>query len=202
MSKNENVHEMRMQILSLRSAGIACATAIHYFPPCCRPESDRPQCAEARVALKQLYEGMNELLFSTRMALAAVFHPDSEGWDFLWELAEESTCAESDMAKFGQYFYSDQDEYIRFYAGIDSDMMRQLGRGFSDEEWKVLTAKGAWQNGKRLPHVLSLLKYLEDQIAKKFDLFDSGIQSGLLGDCNLGKRIQKKAQAPKLMERQ
>ena len=39
MTMNENVYKMRAQILNLRSAGIACATAIHDFPPCARPEA-------------------------------------------------------------------------------------------------------------------------------------------------------------------
>jgi len=42
---------------------------------------------------------------------------------------------------------------------------------------------------------LQLLKYFEDQIAKQFDLFDSVIYSGLLGDCNLGKWAEKKKTA-------
>jgi len=73
--------------------------------------------------------------------------------------------------------------------------MAQLGTGFSEEEWKVITAKDAWQNGPRLPHILGLLKYLEDQIAKQFDSFDSVLYSEILGDCNLGKYAQKKKAA-------
>jgi hypothetical protein len=195
MTMNENVHKMRAQILNLRSAGIACATAIHYFPPCGKPGGDHLQCPEARAAMRQMYEGMNELLLSARMALAAVFYPDPEGWDLMWELHEESTCTERDMAKLGETIYSDQDEFIRCWGEFDIDMMEKLGTCFSKEEWKVLTAKGAWQNGRRLPQVSQLLKYLEDQIAKKFDLFDSVLYSGLLGDCNLGKWAEKKKTA-------
>ena len=99
------------------------------------------------------------------------------------------------MAKFGETLYSDQDDYIRFCGEIDSDMMRQLGSTFSEEEWEALTAKGAWQNGPRLHQVLHLLKYLEDQIAKQFDSFDSVLYSGLLGDCNVGKWAEKKKAA-------
>ena len=73
MTMNENVHKMRAQILNLRSAGIACGTAIHYFPPCGKPGGDHLQCPEARAAMRQIYENMKELLLSSRMALAAVF---------------------------------------------------------------------------------------------------------------------------------
>ena len=70
--------------------------------------------------------------------------------------------------------------------------MDRLGTSFSDEEWKVITGKEAWQNGTRLPQVLHLLKYLEDRIAKQFDLFDSVLCSGLLGDCSLRRWAAKK----------
>jgi hypothetical protein len=195
MTMNENVHKMRAQILNLRSAGIACGTAIQYFPPCGKPGGDHLQCPEARAAMRQIYENMKELLLSSRMALAAVFNSDPEAWDFLWELDEESTCTESDMAKFGETLYSDQDEFIRCWGEMDNGMMRQLGSTFSEEEWEVLTAKGAWQNGPRLHQVLHLLKYLEDQIAKQFDSFDSVLYSGLLGDCDVGKWAEKKKAA-------
>jgi hypothetical protein len=195
MTMNENVHKMRAQILNLRSAGIACGTAIHYFPPCGKPGGDHLQCPEARAAMRQIYENMKELLLSARMALAAVFHPDPERWDFLWELNENTTCLESDMAKSGQFLYPDQDEFIRCWGEMDNDMMGQLGGGFSKKECELLTAKGAWQNGPRLHQVLHLLKYLENQIAKQFDLFDSVLYSGLLGDCNVGKWAEKKKAA-------
>ena len=145
--------------------------------------------------MRQIYEDMNELLLSARMALVVVFRPDPESWDFLWELDEDSTCTERDMAKLGETIYSDQDDFIRSCAELDDDTIEKFGTTFSEAEWKILTAEGAWQNGPRLPQVLQLLKYLEDQIAKQFDLFDSVLYSGLLGDCNLGKWAEKKKTA-------
>jgi hypothetical protein len=195
MTMNEDVHRMRAQILNLRSAGIACATAVHQFPPCGKPGGDHLQCPEARARMTKIYWDMKDLMFSVRMALAAVFHSDPEGWDFLWELHEESTCTERDMGKFGETIYSDQDKFIRDWGEMGSEMMMHLGTTFSKDEWKALTAKGAWQNGRRLPEVLSLLTYLEDKIAKQYDSFDSVLHSGLLGDCNVGKYIQAKKAA-------
>jgi hypothetical protein len=195
MTMNEDVHRMRAQILNLRSAGIACATAIHHFPPCGKPGGDHLQCPDARIAMTQIYQDMKDLMLAGRMALAAVFNPDPEGWDFLWELNEESTCVESDMARFGEVFYPNQDEFIKSWGEMGSDMMEKLGTGFSKEEWKIVSSKKAWQNGRRLSQVLHLLKYFEDQIAKQFDLFDSVLYSGLLGDCNVGKWAEKKKAA-------
>ena len=140
---------------------------------------------------------MNELLLSARMALAAVFYPDPEAWDFLWELDEESTCTERDMASSGESLYSDQDEFIRYCGEIDSDMMSSLEARFSKEEWKILTAKGAWQNGPRLPQVLHLLKYLEDQIANQFDLFDLVLIAGCWGIVTSANGLRRRRpQAP------
>ena len=195
MTTNENVHKMRAQILNFRSAGIACATAIHHFPLCARPGGGKLGCPEGRAALQQIHQQMNELLLSVMMALDAVFDPDPEIWDFLWEVYEYSTCTERDMANSAKLLYSDHDEFIRCWGEFDADMMEKLGTCFSKKEWEVLTAKGAWQNGRRLPQVLQLLNYLEDQIAKQFDLFDSVLCSGLLGDCNLGKYAQTKKAA-------
>lgn len=188
MNMNEDVHKMRAQILNLRSAAITCATAVHYFPRCVRrPEDYEVQFPEAKFALQPIYEGMKDLLLSARMALTAVLNPNPEGWDFLAWLSEQNTCAESDMAKFGETIYSDQDEYIKFFGEMDANTAERFGTGFSDEEWARLTADVAWQSERRLPQILRLLKYLEDQIAKQFDLFDSVLCSGLLGDCDLGR---------------
>ncbi len=193
MTINEEVHKMRAQILNLRSAGIACGTAVHYFPPCVtRPEDYDVQCPEARAALQPIYESMKDLLVSSRVALAAVCNPDPKGWDLLWEVYKDSDCLERDMATLGEIVYSDQDEFSKFCGEMDSDTMHHLGTTFSDEEWKVITVKGAWQNGRRLPQVLRLLTYLEDQIAKQFDSFESVLYSGVLGDCNLGNWAAKK----------
>jgi hypothetical protein len=191
MSRNENVHRMRAQILNLRSAAIACATAIQYFPPCGRPESCNGQCPEARSALKAIYESMNHLMLSVRIGLTVVFQRDPEDWDFLWELTQQSTCVERALAEVGQSAYPDQDEHIRIWSEIDDETMDRLGSTFSDAEWDVLTARGAWQNGQRLPQILYLLHHLEDQIEKQFDLFDSVLYSGILGDCKLGQWVEK-----------
>jgi len=195
MSKNEELHEMRAQILNLRSAGITLATAIHYFPPCGRPGSCNRECPEAGAALQEIYESMNDLMLSVRMALAAVFNSDSQAWDFLWELNWGSTCVERDIAIFGQHRYPNQDEFIKCWGEMDDEMMDRLGRGFSEEEWKALTAKRAWQKGRRVPQVFQLLKYLEDQISKQCHLFESVIHGGLLGNCKLGQWAQKNRNA-------
>lgn len=192
MTMNEDVHKMRAQILNLRSAGIACATAIHHFPPCGRPGGDHRQCPEARAAMQRIYDDMKDLLVSSKMALDAVFDENPDMWDFIWEVNEASDWIEHELGKTGAILYSGWDEYSKFYAEMDSDMMDRLGTSFSDEEWKVITGQEAWQNGIRLPQVLHLLKYLEDQIANQFDLFDSVLCSGLLGDCNLGRWAAKK----------
>jgi|SRR5271157_619343 len=155
MTTNENVHRMRAQILNLRSAGITCGTAIHCFPPCGRPGGDHRQCPEARAAMQPIYEGMNELLLSVIMALTAVFHPDPDLWDFLWEVHEDSTCTERDLAAFAELMNSDQDMYIRFCGEMDADMMEKLVTSFSKEEWEVLTAKGAWKTGDGCPRSCS-----------------------------------------------
>jgi hypothetical protein len=193
MTMNEDVHRMRVQILNLRSAGLACATAVHFFPPCGRPGGDHLQCPEARVAMQKIYKDMKDLLLSARMALAAVFNSDPDAWDFLCEVHDEGSCTERDIATFGAVTYSNQDEFIKSWGEIVPEMADQLGTGFSESEWKTLTTKDAWQNRRRLPQILHLLTYLEDQIAKQFDLFDSVLHSGLLGDCNLGKWAAKKA---------
>lgn len=187
MSTNQEVHEMRAQILDLRSAGIVCATAIHRFPACGKPGGDHLQCPEARIAMRQIYDSLNELMVSVRMALTAVFHPVSEGWDFLWDLHENSPCPEHYMALFGREEYPDQDEFITCWGEMDAELMDQLGSGFSEDEWAVLNAKRAWQNGTRRRQVLELMKYLEDRIAEQFDLFESVVHGGLPGTCNLGQ---------------
>lgn len=193
MPKKEDVHKMRVQILNLRSAGLACATAIQHFPPCGRPGGDHLQCPEARAAMQKIYEDMRDLMLSARLALTAALNPNPEGWDFLWWLAEKSPCAENDMAKFGETIYPDQEEFIRIWGELDSERAEQMGSGFSEAEWDALKGKKAWQNARRLPELLHLLKYLEDQVAKQFDLFDSVLNSGLLGDCNVGKWAANKA---------
>jgi hypothetical protein len=192
---NEDVRKMRAQILNLRCAAIACARAIRYFPPCGKPGADHLQCPEAGAALQDIYESMNHLMLSVRMVLTAVFHLDSAGWDLLWSIAEDAESLERDLAELGQSLYSDQDARIRIWSQIDDDTMLELGTSFSKEEWKVLTAKRAWQNGRRLSHVLDLLNYLDERIAEKFDLLDSILHSGLLGDCCLGRWAEKKKPA-------
>jgi len=184
---------MRAQILNLRLAGIACATAIHYFPPCGKPGGDHLQCPEGRAAMQQIYESMSNLMYSVRMSLAAVFNPDPEAWDFLWWRTEDSPFAKSSMTKFARNAYPDQEEFIRSWAELSGETMHHLGNSFSKQEWQALSAKGAWQNGPRMPQMLHLLGYLEDQVAKQFDRYDLVLGSGLLGDCNLSKHVQKKA---------
>lgn len=191
MSKNEELHKMRAQILNLRSAGITLATAIHYFPPCGRPGSCKSECPEARAALQEIYRSMNDLMLSVRLALTAVFLPNSEPWDFIWNLNSESPCGDSYMAEFGRSCYPDQDEFIRRWGEMDDEMMDRLGRGFSEKEWKALTTKRAWQNGQRLSQILYRLTYLEDQIRNQCDLFDSVLYGGLLGNCKLGQWAAK-----------
>lgn len=195
--KNEELHKMRAQILNLRCAGMTLATAIHYFPPCGRPGGCKGECPEARAALQEIYENMNELMLAVRLAIAAVFVPDPEPWDFLRGLNDESPCGVSLMADFGRYCYPHQQEFIRFWGEMDGQMMDLFGAEFSEEEWKALTARGAWQKGRRVPQVLELLKYLEDQIRIQCDLYESVLYGGMLGNCKLGQWAakQKAAQA-------
>ena len=195
MTMNEEMNRMHAQILNLRSAGITLGTAIHNFPPCGRPGSCNRKCPEAGAALQEIYESMNDLMLSVRVAYAAVINRYPKQWDFLWRLAEESTCIERDMAEFAQELYPDQGELIRLCAEADNKKMEELGTAFSKGEWAILTAKRAWQNGRRLPQVFRLLKYLEDQISKQCDLYESVIYSGMLGDCNLGQWAKKKEAA-------
>ncbi|MGO9569208.1 MAG: hypothetical protein ACLP5H_16865 [Desulfomonilaceae bacterium] len=192
MTKNERINKMHTQILNLRSATIVCGTVVHYFPACAKPEGSKLGCPEGRAALQQLYEDMYEVLVFARMALAAVFHPNPEGWDFLWSLTEYTRCVQKGIAKLWQAIYCDLEEFTKCCGEMDSDMMEALGTDFSEEEWGVLTAKGAWQNARRLPQVLHLLTYLEDQIAKQFDSLDAVIYSGVLGDCELGNWTEQK----------
>jgi hypothetical protein len=192
MSTNENVHKMRAQILNLRSAELACATAVHRFPPCGRLGGDHRQCPEARAAMQRIYEDMKDLMVSSKMALDAVFDENPDMWDFIWEVNEAEDCIEHELGKTGSLLYYGWDEYSQFCAEMDSDVIDRLGTSFSDEEWKIITGKEAWQNGIRLPQVLHLLKYLEDRIAKQFISFDSVLCSGLLGDCSLGRWAAKK----------
>lgn len=190
MSINEDVHQMRAQILNLRSAGIACATAIHHFPPCGRPGGEHLQCPEARAAMTQIYDNMRDLILSVGMTMVAVFNTDPEPWDFVWELHEGSSCTERELAKTGELLLADRDEFIKTWGEMDNDTMDKLTSSFSKEEWEILSAKRAWQNGRRVLDLLHFLTYLEDQIAKQVDLFDSVLHSGLLGDCNVGKYVQ------------
>jgi len=192
MTMNEDIYRMQGAILNLRSAGIACASAVLHFPPCGKPGGEHLQCAEARVAMQQIYQSMNDLLLSARMALAASLNSVPDLWDSLWDVADESACPEREIAKFSETFYPDQEEYIRYLGQIDDDMMEKLGTAFSEKEWGILSSDGAWQNGWRLPQLLHLLEYLEDQIDKQFDSFDSTVNSGLLGNCDLGRWLEEK----------
>jgi hypothetical protein len=194
MSKNEELHEMRAQILNLRSAGITLATAIHHFPPCGRPGSCNRKCPEAGLALQEIYKSMSDLMLSVRLFLTVVFHHDPEPWDLLCILNAHGPQGDRDTAELGRSFFLDQHEFIRFWGEMDDEMMDRLGTGFSEKEWKRLTAKRAWQHGPRLYQILTRFKYLEDQIREQCDLYESVLHSGLLGNCKLGQwAAQRKA---------
>jgi hypothetical protein len=194
MSNNQNVHKMRAQILNLRSAGLACATAIHFFPLCGRPGSCNRKCPEAREALKEIYESMNRFLLLTRAALDAVFQPFPDRWDFMCKPMCEHESADRFLSDHAESLFSDQPRFIRYWGTMDSHQASELGENFSKKEWEVLVAAEAWQNG-RIPQITDILAGIERTIAELFDLFDSVLYSGLLGDCNLGQWAKKKKEA-------
>lgn len=193
--KKEEFHEMRAQILNLRSAGIMLATALNYFPPCGRADGCNRKCPEASIALQELYETMSNLMFSVRLALEAVFVTNPEPWDLTWISYCNNPYRDDYMADFARSCFPDQYEFIKCWGQMVNEMMDNLGTGFSKKEWKTLTANGAWQNGRRLSQVLGLLKSLERQVGTLCDLFKSILRSSLIGDWKLCPRLKAKETA-------
>jgi hypothetical protein len=188
MTTNENVHKMRAQILNLRSAVMTISTALCRFPACGTSEGCNLRCVEARNMMTQIREDMQDLVISARMILSAAFSPQPEVWDTFWCSAEDKSCPERTLVPLGKEMISDQDEYIRFYGQVDDEMFRALGTEFSKHEWDVLSAEDAWQNGHRLSQILPLAKYLETEMAKKFDLLTS-----MVSNCEVGKKAKPKS---------
>jgi hypothetical protein len=195
MTKNENVNKMHAQILNLRSAGIACAKAMHDFPPCGRAGGCHLQCPEARAAMHEIYQSMNGLLLLARMALDTLLHPNAGPWDYLCSIANDSKALAEFATELSESLYSDQDEFIRSLGETDSYMLDQIGTTFSKEEWQTLAPCDAWQNGQRLPQITNILISIEDGIAQYLDLFDSVLYSELLEGCNLYLCAEKKKAA-------
>ncbi len=185
MTTNENVHKMRVQILHLRGGMMTLSTALCRFPACGTPMGCNLRCSEDGNVMRQLHEDIHNLVISARMVLTAVFCPEPETWDIQWCFAEDEARPERTLAQLGEEVISDQDEYIRFYGQIDDEMFDAVGKGFNEHERGVLFAEEAWQNGDRLPQILHLTEYLEDQMEKKFDLLLS-----MVSNCEIGKKAE------------
>jgi len=192
MNFYEDEERMLAQILNLRSAMMACASAIYFFPPCGRPGGDHLQCPEARAAMRQIYDEMQQVLLLGRTALDAVLRPDPERWDHFCNVGGDIESRDIFLAEQAESLFADQEEFIRSWGVMDEETFDLLGTTFSDEEWELLAAKGAWQSMKRLIQITNVLAGIEDSIAKLFDSFDSVLYSGLLGDCELGKWAAEK----------
>lgn len=192
MNFYEDRNRMHAQILNLRSAMIACAKVIYYFPPCGRPGGDHLQCREARAAMRQIYEEMQKVLLLGRTALDAVLRSDPQRWDRLCDVDGDNESRDIFLAEQTESLFTDQEAFIRSWGSIDDEMMDQLETTFSEEEWQVLTAKGAWQSKRRLTQITHTLAGIEEAIAKLFDWYESVLYSGLLGDCELGKWAEEK----------
>ncbi len=195
MTMNEDVIQMRTQILNLRTAALACASAMRHFPPCCKPGWDPFHSSIQPTKMQRIYQGMKDLLLSARIVSKAAMVTDPVAWDIIWELHEDSSCTERDLASLGERIYSDLDEFFKLCGEMDHITRDEAGRTFHEREMEVLTAEEAWQNGRRLPQVLHLLEYLEDQIVRQLDEFYTEIDSGLLGDCaNWATGLRKRRQ--------
>jgi hypothetical protein len=195
---NEDVHMMREQILRLRTAGIAWAGVIRHLPRCATSEGcpvKFHKFPETRDLMQLLGETAKKVLLLTRTALDAVFQSDAQRWDCLYSTGGAGEALDRLLAEIGESLFSDQDEFIRSWGEIDDEMMEQLGTTFSDEEWRALTAKGAWQNGHRLPQIIDVLTHVEHEIAEGFDFLDSVLDSGMLKVCSLGNCDEKKEAA-------
>ena len=187
MTTNENVHKMRVQILNLRGGMMTLSTALCRFPACGTPMGCNLRCSEAGNIMRQLHEDIHNLVISARMVLSAVFSPQPSVWDTFWCFAEGVSSPERALAQLGKDFISDQDEYIRFYGQIDDEMFDAVGKGFNENERDVLFSEDAWQNADRLPQILHLTQYLEDQMEKKFDLLLS-----MVSNCEIAKKAELK----------
>jgi hypothetical protein len=186
MLKNEEINKMHAQILSLRATGINLAKVIHYSPPCGKLGNCHHKCPEAIAGLKAKYESMKQYLSYTRSALDAVFQPRPDRWDFLWYLGEEEPF-ETFLSRHAKAAFKDQAEFTRRWAEIDSDIVDRLGTTFGEEEWKVLTAGKAWQNGQRLNHIINVLGFLEIMIAGFLDSYGFMLSRRGAGDCKVGQ---------------
>jgi len=185
MKMNEDVHKMRVQILDLRGGMMTLSAALCRFPACGTPMGCHLRCSKDRKLMRQIHEDMQDLVISARMVLTAVFCPGPEIWDIQWCFAEDGARPEKTLAQLGEEYVPDQDEYIRYYGQIDDEMFDALARGFSERERDALFPEDAWQNGDRLPQILHLTEYLEDQMAKKYDLLMSMVRN-----CEVGKKAE------------
>ncbi len=188
MTANEDVRKLHAQILNLRSAAIACAKAIHLCPPCGKTERCKFQCPEGWLQVEQMLDSLNRAFLSATMTLDAVLHPDPERWDILWHgyTSKGGRSVESVLAQLLPSVSHILDHFIQLWGEADDDFKKQLETTFHDEEWKILTAKGAWQNGSRLAQIVELLEYLELHVYEKTGLlFESILCGELSGDCKL-----------------
>ena len=142
MTTRETVHKMRAQILNLRSAGIACATAIHYFPPCGKPGGDHGQCLEARESMQLIFEAMKRMLLLARTALDAVFQRSPDSWDFMCNSVAEGTV-ESCLSEPAESLFDDQHEFIEYWGTLDNELAKQLGEKLQQGRMGSFVSRGS-----------------------------------------------------------
>ena len=190
MTTNENVHKMRVQILHLRGGMMTLSATLCRFPACGTPMGCNLRCSVAGNIMRQLHEDIYNLVVSARIVLTAVFCPEPETWDTQWRFAEDDARPERTLAQLGKRVISDQGEYIRYYGEIDDEMFGKIAQGFSKHERDVLFPEDSWQNGHRLPQILHLTEYLENQMNEKFDLL-----MAMVKNCEVGKKNELRRSA-------
>ncbi len=192
MQINEDVHNMRDHILTLRSLGVACAAIVQRLPECGTTERCGIQCPEAGLTMGQIRKSMQALFMSAMMALDAVFQADPERWDILWFGFANGHIFDTLIAQHGHILFPTQDRLIKRWAEVDDDIRTYLETTFSTDEQQVLDAEGAWHNGRRLPEIMQLTEHLMKQIHEQAGRLVETILTGdLHGDCRLGESAER-----------
>jgi hypothetical protein len=189
MIMNEKACKMHERILKLRRAAMACASEIRHFPQCGRTE----RCT-LQGHLDQIYERMDTEFLLATAVLDAVFYPHPERWDIMWHALEQKEPLDPIIAQLRRSFSNFVDALIIRWGEVDDDTRTYLETTFLDHEWRVLSAKRAWQNGRRLPEIMKVVEHIDSRLAETFDLlWKTILSSELCGDCKLGKSAGKKA---------